>query len=207
MSDDKAGKKKKGGKSKNLLLIVGLVALLGGGGAAGGFYAAGMLGGHEKGPHEDPNRPQLVLKGENPEEIANSWAAKAKASGESYNPGTGKGIDLPAPGDPSRYEATYFQIEAPFTSNMKDSDAFAQMSFAVSTYYDHRVIQAMQTHQMAIRSAILMLLADQDEITLATPQGKEQLQGRVKKIINDVLKQKTGFGGIDNVYFTNFVIQ
>jgi flagellar FliL protein len=90
---------------------------------------------------------------------------------------------------------------------MTDTDAFAQISVAVSTYYDMRVIDAIKTHEMAIRSQILMLLAQQPEEMLSTPQGKQQLQGKIRTVINDILKQKTGYGGIDNVYFTNFVIQ
>ena len=65
----------------------------------------------------------------------------------------------------------------------------------------------MTTHEMAIRSAVLMELAEQEQMSLMTPQGKSALQKKLKSIINDVLKQKTGYGGIDNVYFTNFVIQ
>ncbi len=70
-----------------------------------------------------------------------------------------------------------------------------------------RVIQAMTTHEMAIRSEVLMMLAEQDQVALITPEGKTQLQKKLKNLINTILKQKTGYGGIDNVYFTNFVIQ
>jgi flagellar FliL protein len=208
MSDapDKDAKKKGGGKKK-LIMLVGAIVLLGGGGAAAGFYAAGSMH-KEEGPHEDPNKPQLVLKGENPEEIATTWAAKAKEAGLAGEvPNGGKGLDLPRPKNSAAYQATYFQIPAPFTSNLADSDAFAQVSIAVSTYYDNRVIQAVTAHELAIRSSILMMLAQEDELALGTPQGKEALQGKLLKIINDTLKAKTGYTGVDNVYFTNFVIQ
>ncbi len=213
MSDKpEAEGKKKGGGKKKLIIIIGAVLLLGGGGAAAGFFVAGSMH-KETGPKEDPNRPQLVLKGESAEEIANKFIAKAKEEhGEGGEEGEGhgehkKGIDLPKPKNPSAYQATYFQIPTPFTSNMSDSDAFAQISIAVSTYYDKRVIDAVQTHEMALRSAILMALAQEQEIDLATPEGKEKLQGKLLKIINDTLKARTGYGGVDNVYFTNFVIQ
>jgi len=202
-----AGKKKSGGKKK-LILLLGAVTLLGGGGAAAGFYVAGSM--HKaEGPREDPNRPQLVLKGENPEEIANQWIAKAQKEGtEGMTPvGKGKGLDLPRPANPAAYQATYFQIPAPFTSNLTDSDAFVQVSIAVSTYYDNRVIQAVQTHETAIRSAILLMMAQEQELALSEPRGKEALQAKLLRTVNDVLKEKTGFGGVDNVYFTNFVIQ
>lgn len=212
MSDaaEEGGKKKKtGGKNKRLLMIGGAVLLLGGGGATAGFFVAGGM--HKEAvSKEDPNRPQLVLKGENPEEIANTWIAKAKEQGSEHAAPAGSkghGVDLPRPKNLASYQATYFQIPAPFTSNLSDSDAFAQISIAVATYYDNRVVQAIQTHELAIRSAILMMLAQEQEIDLATPEGKEKLQAKLLKIINDVLKSKTGYGGVDNVYFTNFVIQ
>ncbi len=209
MSDDAKAKKKKGGGIKTILLIV-IAMLIGGAGAAGGLYAAGFFGHKEEGPKPDPNRPVLVLAGEKAEDVA-----KAHGGGEGHEGGggvvsghtPGKGIDLPAPDNAANYQATYFQLAAPFTSNMSDTDAFAQISIAVSTYYDMRVIDAIKTHEMAIRSQVLMMLAQQPEEMLATPEGKRKLQGRIRTIINDILKQKTGYGGVDNVYFTNFVIQ
>ena len=59
---------------------------------------------------------------------------------------------------------------------------------------------------MPVRSAMLMTLADQEAEVLSTPEGKKMLQKKLKVAINDVLKQKTGFGGIDDVYFTSFII-
>ncbi|HTH28822.1 MAG TPA: flagellar basal body-associated FliL family protein [Sphingobium sp.] len=207
MSDEKAdAAPKKKAKTKSLILILGAIGLLGGGGAAAGFYAAGSIG-HEAAKQEDPNMPRLVLKGEKPEDIAAKFAAEAGAAEAGGAGGHHKPVDLPRPQNPSAYQATYYQIPSPFTSNMADSDAFAQLSIAVGTYYDQRVITALQTHELAIRSAILMMLAQEQEIDLATPQGKERLQAKLAKIINGVLKDKTGYSGVDNVYFTNFVIQ
>lgn len=211
MSEEKKAKKKKGGGVKIILLVV-IAMVLGGVGAAGGLYAAGFFSPKEEGPKVDPNKPVLVLASENAEEVAKAhgMGAEGHGGGEGAAPAghkPAKGIDLPIPANPAAYQATYFQLQTPFTSNMSDTDAFAQISIAVSTYYDMRVIEAIKTHEMAIRSQILMLLAQQPEAMLSTPEGKRQLQGRIKGVINDVLKQKTGYGGIDNVYFTNFVIQ
>ena len=211
MSDEAKAKKKKGGGMKMILLAVAAL-VLGGAGTAGGLYAAGFFSAKEEGPKEDPNKPVLVLAGESAEEVAKAHGMGGEGHGEGggahaggHKPG--KGIDLPTPANPAAYQATYFQLQAPFTSNMLDTDAFAQISVAVSTYYDMRVIEAIKTHEMAIRSQVLMMLAQQPETMLATPEGKRLLQGKIKTVINDILKQKTGYGGIDNVYFTNFVIQ
>ena len=40
-----------------------------------------------------------------------------------------------------------------------------------------------------------------------TSEGKKQLQKRLTDTINATLKQKEGFGGISNTYFTTFVVQ
>ena len=211
MSDEAKAKKKKGGGMK-MILLAAAALVLGGAGTAGGLYAAGFFSAKEEGPKEDPNKPVLVLAGESAEEVAKAHGMGGEGHGEGggahaggHKPG--KGIDLPTPANPAAYQATYFQLQAPFTSNMSDTDAFAQISLAVSTYYDMRVIEAIKTHEMAIRSQVLMMLAQQPETMLATPEGKRLLQGKIKTVINDILKQKTGYGGIDNVYFTNFVIQ
>ena len=196
MSDDKTPRKK--GKSRKLFLLIGLVLILGSAGAAGGFYAAGMLGGTAHAETEDPNKPKLVLKGE----------GKPKGEGDAAAPviGTVDG-DGSTPQNAAGYEATYYQIEAPFTSNLKDSGSFAQISLAIATYYDSRLLENIKQHEIAVRSAVLMRIADQDEMVLSTPQGKEALQKELKDAINKILLEKTGFGGVDNVYFTNFVIQ
>ena len=81
------------------------------------------------------------------------------------------------------------------------------MSLAVSTYFDEKVPAALTEHNIAIRSAILMAISDFDPIQLETIEGKEQLKGQLKKVINDVLVDKTGFAGVEDVYFTSFVVQ
>ena len=117
------------------------------------------------------------------------------------------GLDLPRPRDVSAYQATYYQMPAPYTSNLADTDSLMQIALAVSTYNDARVIDGIKAHEAAIRSAILMLLAQEQESQIATPEGKRALQKKLTDLINRILRDKTGYSGIDNVYFTNFVIQ
>lgn len=78
---------------------------------------------------------------------------------------------------------------------------------AVSTPYDDTVIQNIKTNDIAIRSAILMALGDTTEDQVFSSQGKAALAKRLTAAINNTLEQKEGFGGVSNVYFTNFVVQ
>jgi flagellar FliL protein len=191
MSDNAAAApKKKGGKMKLIIMIVGGIALLGGG-VAGGMFAAGMgLGGAHAGPKLDPDQPKLVVR-----------------AGQSANPGDDyKEIGSFRP-DPRRYKPSYYDMAQNFTSNLRDTDGIAQIALGVSTFYDSKVLDNFKDNEMPIRSAVLETLANQDALVLETPEGKVQLQARLKDAINKVLVEKTGYGGIDNVYFTNFIVQ
>lgn len=190
MSDDaNTPAPKKSGKMKKMLMIGGGALLLLGGGGAAGMYAGGKLGGdHAKA--EDPNKPKLVLK-----EGAHGPTSATDGHG---------GADGVA--NSGLYKATYYPLEQNFTSNLIDTNGFAQIGIGVSTYYDQRVLDNLKEHEMPVRSAILLTLADQEAEILSTPDGKKMLQKKLKIAINDVLKQKTGFGGIDDVYFTTFII-
>jgi flagellar FliL protein len=84
---------------------------------------------------------------------------------------------------------------------------FIQIGLAVSTPYDDTVIDNIKTNEIAVRSSILMALGDTTEEQVFSTQGKKLLQARLAKAINATLKEKEGFGGVGNVYFTNFVVQ
>jgi flagellar FliL protein len=98
-------------------------------------------------------------------------------------------------------------MEKEFTSNLRDSAHYIQIGLAVGTHYDDRVIENLRTHEIAVRSAVLMTLGDASEDDVISSEGKKRLQRKLVNAINGVLKQKEGFGGISNVYFTNFVVQ
>lgn len=216
---DGAKPKKKGGIVKLLVIVVVLLILVGGGVGAG-LYAAssGLIGGGHAEEAEDKDTPKLVPKSE--EKRADAAGAEGGEGGGGEGASAGgegaegaekaeEGDHLPTPkgrgGDD--YASNYFTMEKEFTSNLKESTHFIQVGIAVSTPYDDRVIGNLKTHEIAVRSAILMTLGNTDEDAVFTQGGKEALQQQLVQAINRVLKQKEGFGGISNVYFTNFVVQ
>ncbi|MCM8731266.1 flagellar basal body-associated protein FliL [Hephaestia sp. GCM10023244] len=204
MSDDtETTGKKKGGMKKMLLMGVALVALVGGGVGAG-LYAAssGLVGGG--GGAAVANGPQLVPKAQE-KRAAPAGGGDGEGHDESRASGAGESTPLGAGGD--KYASTYYALEKEFTSNLQDSSHYIQVGLAVGTHYDDRVIQNLRTHEIAVRSAVLMTLGDATEEDVFTSDGKKRLQTRIVASINNVLKQKEGFGGIGNVYFTNFVVQ
>ncbi|MCP3732849.1 flagellar basal body-associated FliL family protein [Sphingomonas sp. MG17] len=190
--------KKKGGKKKWLLIGVSLLVLVGGG-VGGGLYAsnAGLIGGAKAEAGEaETSGPRLVPKSEQ----VRASAAEGEGSGEG-------GSRPPAGAGGEKYASTYYAMEKEFTSNLRESVHFIQVGIAISTPYDNTVIENLKTHEMAVRSQVLLTLGETSEDDVFTAAGKEKLAKRLAAAINAVLKQKEGFGGIGNVYFTNFIVQ
>jgi flagellar FliL protein len=188
-------KKKKKGK-KMLFLLIGLVLI--GGGTAGGLYAAGV------GPFAHPGEALAAMSG--PRLVPKS---EQKRIGLGTGEGGGAGASKPGTTGTGgeRYASNYYAMEKEFTSNLQDSVHFIQVGIAVSTPYDDTVIENIKTNEIAVRSAVLLALSDTSEEQVFSTDGKKQLQARLTKAINDVLKEKEGFGGVGNVYFTNFIVQ
>ncbi|MFW2829610.1 flagellar basal body-associated FliL family protein [Sphingomonas sp. ID0503] len=210
MSEEKpAGeaKKKKGGMGKILMLGGGVVLVLGAG-IGGGIYAtqSGIVGGGaHAAPIEDPNIPKLVKKGEGHEEEAaegGEGGGHGGGEGEGDSGGKAEGTE-----GGEKYESTYYTMEKEFTSNLRDSPHFVQIGLSLSTHYDKRVIGNVKNNDIPLRSAILMTLSNATEDQVFTQEGKEQLAEQIRKAINTTLEKKAGFGGIGNVYFTNFIVQ
>jgi len=198
MSADKEPKEKKKKKGGGMLLKVALpVVLLGaGGGGMYGLFAAGVIGSSHAAVKED-NNPKLVRKGEE-----DPYAPKAEGGKE----GEGGGAEVDGDGG-SEYKTSYFTFSDEFTSNLKGSDSLVQISLACSTRRDGRVLMWLKKHELAIRSALLNVLADTPEADIGSLEGKDRLQKRLTAAINQVLTKEEGFGGVDEVYFKSFLVQ
>lgn len=194
---------KKGGKMKKMLILgIGGTALISAG-AGAGIYLGGGLSSHAAKPED--HYPKLVVRS-----VGEAEAAAEGGEGGGEPPLKVGTVSVPNDRfkvDPRKYEITYYPITDAFTTNLADGSGFLQVGISLSTYYDGKVITNIKNQSVPIRSAVLMALAEQDPALLSTSQGKQQLQRQLTNAINDVLRDKEGFGGIDNVYFTSLVIQ
>jgi flagellar protein FliL len=188
-------------KGKKLLLIGAGAILLAAGSAGAAIYLTGCIA--DKAVAENPHRPKLVERSEEPE----APAAEGEEAVAVLKEGTISVKNDRVPVDPKKYEVTYVGLEQSFTANLADGAGFVQLGLSLATYYDGKVVQNIQRQGVPIRSAVLMVLSQQDAAVLSTPQGKQLLQRDLTAAINQVLREKEGFGGIDNVYFSNLVIQ
>lgn len=105
-------------------------------------------------------------------------------------------------------QTIYYAIDPPFVVNFADQNQmrFLQVTIEVMAY-DPAVIDAVKHHMPVIRNNLVMLLSSQDAKTLFTLQGKEGLRTKVLEAIQQVLEKRTGSKGVQDVYFTSFVMQ
>ena len=105
------------------------------------------------------------------------------------------------------YETTYFEFPGDFTTNLKGSRKFLQVSVGVSTQYDEKVMETIDQHQLAMRSEILSTISDFTEEDISGSDGKKKLSKKLLKVLNVKLETLKEFPGIEDVYFTAFILQ
>ena len=105
------------------------------------------------------------------------------------------------------YETTYFEFPGDFTTNLKGSRKFLQVSVGVSTQYDEQVMATVDQHQLAMRSEILSTISDFTEEDISGSDGKKKLSKKLLKVLNAKLETLKEFHGIEEVYFTAFILQ
>ena len=105
------------------------------------------------------------------------------------------------------YETTYFEFPGDFTTNLKGSRKFLQVSVGVSTQYDEKVMETIDQHQLAMRSEILSTISDFTEEDISGSDGKKKLSAKLLEVLNVKLETLKEFPGIEDVYFTAFILQ
>jgi len=103
--------------------------------------------------------------------------------------------------------ASYSSINPPFlvTFNVDGRQRYMQISMTVSSR-DASALDALEHHMPFIRSKIISTYSGLDFAAIQTEEGKEALRLQTVTVMNEVLEGE-GAAGIENVFFTNFVLQ
>lgn len=132
-------------------------------------------------------------------------AEEARARAEELARGPAKDT-LEAP-ELTRFENTYKEMERPLVANIVNSRKVMQVKVAIMTHYDDRVVANIEKHDFAIRSEILDVMRTVDEAKLSEDSFRKELAEKLKMAINSVLEKYEDFGGVEEVLFTEFVVQ
>ena len=105
------------------------------------------------------------------------------------------------------FVTSYYTFADNFTTNLNKSKQFLQVSVGVSTQYDETVIENVEKHQMALRSEVLGVIGTYSVDDIDGKIGRDNLANSIKDAITVKLLDLEGFGGVDGVHFTSFVLQ
>jgi len=191
MADEPAeGQKKKKGFLRYILIGIGAIALIAIGLGVGYF----LFGSKAADPSQEIEEI-IERKMREAEE-----AAKLE---EEQNAGPEK---KEAP-EVKNFLTTYYEFSGTFTTNLKGSKKFLQVGIGVSTQYDDAVMANVEMHQLALRSEILGTMSNFSEEGIQGKNGRDELANSLKQSLNKKLMELEGFGGIEYVHFTSFMLQ
>ena len=152
-------------------------------------------------------------KGDKP---ADAKGDKKPADAKGDKPADAKGDKKTADGPPKlnkkspdspRFEYTYHQLKRDFLSNLMSSKKVMSIQISIMTRYDERVFENVDKHEAALRSVILDVLRQTTEADLVKPEFRKDLAIKLRDAINSLLEKLEDFGGIEEVFFTSFVVQ
>ncbi len=189
MAEEAEGKKKSG-LVKYILFGLGGIALIGIGLAAGFF----VFGSKAADPSEEIE--EIIERKMREAEEAAAAAAAADAGPEKKE----------AP-EVKNFLTTYYEFSGTFTTNLKDSRKFLQAGIGVSTQYDDAVLANVESHQLALRSEILGTMSEFSEEAIQGKSGRDDLADAIEDALNKKLEELEGFGGVEYVHFTSFMLQ
>ena len=196
MAEEQADNEEKGKSSvvKIIMIVVGilLLVLLS---VVGTLFATGFFDKTEK---------------ESVEEQIAELEAEAEAEAEGVDGEEGEGEPAPVPIETpelQKFKKSYKEIKKSFVSNIKNSRKVMQVQIGVMTHYDEKVITNVETHEMALRHRILAAMSQVTEEDASDPDFRKNLAQIIKIEMNSLLEEYEDFGGIEEVFFTDFVMQ
>jgi len=199
MAEEVEEEQKKGGLIKIIIFVVAGIMLIAVGLGIGYFIFGGE-------PEPDPSAEvNQIIEGKETEKKEKEESAEKKEGEEGEEGMITKNVkEVP---EVDAYETTYFEFPGDFTTNLKGSRKFLQVSVGVSTQYDEKVMEVVDSHQLALRSEILSTISDFTEEDISGSDGKKKLSDRLMVVLNKKLETLKEFPGIEDVYFTAFILQ
>jgi flagellar protein FliL len=208
------GEPKKKGPLVKIILIVVAVLLLIGLSVGGTLLATGFF---NKKPKEavDAQLDKLEGNGDGHAPAGDGHGAPA-ADGHAAPAADSHGKPAAEPeakelaspeGEAERWKFNYYAFEKPLLSNVAGSRKVMQVTLTIMTHYDERVIKNLKTHELALRAGILDVMRQKTDADLLRPDFRKALAEDLRLVINSLLEKYEGFGGIEEVMFTEFVVQ
>jgi len=209
------GEEKKKGPLVKIILMVLVVLILIGGSVAGTLFATGFFSKSNKAEAAiDAQLDKLdAAEGHDAPKDDGHGAPKADAHAAPADSHAKPGAEPPTKqlvandADNQRWKYNYYTLEKPLLSNLTGSRKVMQVQVTIMTHYDDRVIKNIKTHELPIRAAMLDVMRLNTEADINQADFRKALAENLRLTINSLLEKYEGFGGVEEVSFTEFVVQ
>lgn len=104
----------------------------------------------------------------------------------------------------------YVELKPTFVTNFGPTDTprLMYLKTDVSLRVQGRAGQlAADTHGPALRNELVLLLSSLEEAAVTTTEGREDARRAALKVLNELLEQEEGEALIEDLLFTNFIVQ
>ncbi len=109
---------------------------------------------------------------------------------------------------PVKAAALYAKLQPEFVLNYKVDGRGHFLKVAISLLArEQDVVDAVEQHMPLLRNELVMLFSAAEFDVLKTAEGKEALRSSALKAIQAILEQEVGKPGVEQVLFTDFVLQ
>ncbi|TDO98297.1 flagellar basal body-associated FliL family protein [Marinomonas balearica] len=117
-------------------------------------------------------------------------------------------VDAQAQAIQTEGPAIYLELDQPFVVDfmVAGRQRYLQLNMTLKSR-DQVQIDAVKVHMPLIRNSLVLLFSSQSFDELQTVEGKKALKQAALESVNNILTQETGAGGMQDVLFTNFVMQ
>lgn len=109
--------------------------------------------------------------------------------------------------DMPRFEVRYVELEKDLLANLTGSKKVMQIKVAIMTRYDDRVINNIKKHEFALRSVAMDVMRQTKAEDIDAPDFRKRLAEKIRDEMNATLQKLEDFGGIEEIVFTNFIVQ
>lgn len=109
---------------------------------------------------------------------------------------------------PVKQTAIYESIAPAFVVNFKYQGRQRYMQVSVALMARNQAeLDALKVHMPLVRNRLVMLFSGQDFESLMTPVGKEMLRQQATAAVQELAQKETGKTVVEQVLFTNIVLQ
>ena len=105
------------------------------------------------------------------------------------------------------FQTLYYEIPGSLTTNLKGSRRFLQISVGVSTKYDQKILDNVESHLPSLKAVILAALSDYTEEQVTGREARKLVADDIRDVMNVKLEELEGFGGVEEVLLTSYVMQ